>query len=58
MWRDLVATILDVIVGMAGRSWERYWIQRGLSEVLGGEDALRGDNQCKLLQGEKLPVQM
>lgn len=53
-----MATILDVIVGMAGRSWERYWIQRGLSEVLGGEDAVRGDNQCKLLQGEKLPVQM
>lgn len=46
---DLVAAMLDVIVGMGGRWWDTV-AQRGLS----GEDARRGENQCKLLQGEKL----
>lgn len=56
MQRDVVAATVDVIVGEEGKSWERYWMRRALHEVLGGEDAVRGD-QCKLLQGERLPVQ-
>lgn len=49
--------MLEVLVGLEGRLWERDWLERGLCEVLGRGDAVMGDHQCQLLPGEKLPAQ-
>ena len=60
MWTDLTDATLEVgsDSGLAGGARGRCWVYRRLSEVLVGENAVKGDHQCKLLLGEKLPAQM
>lgn len=40
-----MAAMLEVIVDLEGRLWERHWIQGRLSDVLRGDNAVRGDDQ-------------
>lgn len=45
-------TLLDMVMGMVGRLWERCWRWRGLSAVLDEENADRDDDQCNYSREE------